>query len=71
MNPNKCPIADEGDDGTVQGLTHTSINPNSDNNLPEFFLNRSLDEREIHAPSAITDRGSQKNTTAFNISSMY
>ena len=33
MNPNKCPIADEGDDGTVQGLTHTNMKPNKDNNL--------------------------------------
>jgi hypothetical protein len=69
-NPVKCPIADDGDDGTVHGLTHTKINPKNNNNLPEFFLKLSLEESVIHAPSAIIDIGSQKNTTAFNISSI-
>ena len=70
MNPIKCPIADEGEDGTVQGLMHTKIKPNIKIILPKFFVKLSFEERLIHAPSAIMDIGSQKNTTASSISSI-
>jgi hypothetical protein len=70
MKPIKWPIEDEGEEGTVQGLTHTKINPKTDIILPIIVRKLFFEEREIHAPNAIMDRGSQKNTTAFIISSI-
>ena len=49
---------------------HTKIKPKIKIILPKFFVKLSFEERLIHAPSAIMDIGSQKNTTASSISSI-
>ena len=70
MKPIKWPIEEDGDDGTVQGLEHTISRPIIAVILPKLVLKLPFEEREIHAPKAIMDRGSQKSTNAFIISSI-
>ena len=67
INPNKCPTALEGDDGTVHGLNKTRLRPVIVNSLPMFGY---LDALDIQNPKGINATGSQNNIAAWNISSI-
>tara|TARA_B100001094_G_C17437312_1_gene441938 strand:+ start:240 stop:518 length:279 start_codon:yes stop_codon:yes gene_type:complete len=71
IKPIKCPIEDDGDDGTVQGLKQTMRKLIAAKVRPKYTLKSFFEDIETHRPIVIKDIGSQKNITALIIVSIY
>tara|TARA_B110000902_G_scaffold184153_1_gene208458 strand:+ start:471 stop:842 length:372 start_codon:yes stop_codon:yes gene_type:complete len=68
--PSKCPAADEGEEGTVQGLRQTKTIPAKAKKRPRREEDWRGEDMEYQSPNGTIETGIQKSKNAWSISSI-